>query len=88
MQRSKPTQLNIRSSFARERTAMLARETGMTVTQIVEETLRAYLPPPSAQNGNAGLVRKGALLVKPASGKRVSLDEANAALEEARSERD
>ena len=87
MARSEATQLNIRSRFARERAAALARETGMTTAQVVEEALRAYSPPPM-RIGEGELVRKGALLVMPASGKRVSLEEANAALDEARRERE
>ena len=87
MARIEGTQLNIRSRFARERAAMLARETGMTTTQVVEEALRAYLPPASSA-GDGRLVRRGAILVKPAGGKRVSLEDANAALEETRVERE
>lgn len=86
MTRLEATQLNIRSRFARERAAMLARKTGMTTTQVVEEALRAYLPP-SVGGVNARLVRKGGILVKPAEGKHISLEDANAALDEARLER-
>ncbi len=66
---------------------MLAHKTGMTTTQVVEEALRAYLPP-SSKGVPARLVRKGAILVKPANGKRVTPDEADAALEEVRLERE
>ena len=87
MARTEATQLNIRSRFARERAAMIARKTGMTTTQVVEEALRAYLPP-SAVAVSARLVRKGAILVKPAGdGEPVSLESANAALDEVRVER-
>lgn len=65
---------------------MLARKTGMTTTQVVEEALRAYLPP-SANDVDARLVRKGGILVRPAGGKRVSLDEVNNAVDEMRAER-
>ena len=58
----------------------------MTTTQVVEEALRAFTPPP-AFGASGNLVRKGAILVKPANGERMSLDEANAALELARIER-
>lgn len=76
-------QLNIRSTFARERTAALTRETGMTTTQIIEEALRAYVPPtPAPAAGN--LVRKGPLLVVRSSGRSITLAEANEALEQAR----
>jgi hypothetical protein len=43
MSRTQPAQLNIRSSFARERAMELAMKTGMTTTRIIEEALRAYL---------------------------------------------
>lgn len=86
MARVEATQLNIRSRFARERAAMLARRTGMTTTQIVEEALRAYLPPADG-DGPARLVRKGAILVKPAGDSRVTLADADAALDEVRAER-
>ena len=59
----------------------------MTATEVVEDALRAYLPQPAAA-GFKGLVRDGPLLVKPASGKRITLAQANAALEAARTERD
>lgn len=87
MARAEPTQFNIRSRFARERASQLARRTGMTTTQVVEEALRAYHPPAEA-SGYGSLIRKGPLLVKPASGRTISLAEANAALEAARTERD
>ncbi len=86
MARVESTQLSIRSRFARERAASLALRTGMTTTQVVEEALRAYLPPTEAEV-SARLVRKGALLVKRGGGEMVRLDEANAALDEVRGER-
>lgn len=83
MARSEPAQLNIRSRFARERVAMLARQTGLTAVQVVEEALRAFQPPtPDAVA--ARLVRKGAILVKPRDGAGVTLAEAEAALGETR----
>ncbi|MGH6787074.1 MAG: type II toxin-antitoxin system VapB family antitoxin [Novosphingobium sp.] len=81
-------QLNVRSPYARERAASLARATGMTTTQVVEEALRAYTPPLAAPPGK--LVRRGPLLVLPGTGKgkgKVSLAAANAALEASRDER-
>lgn len=86
MARAEPTQLNIRSRFARERASQLARRTGMTATQVVEEALRAYHPPDDAPS-HGSLVRKGMILVKPSSGRTITLAEANAALEAARTER-
>jgi hypothetical protein len=83
MPRGEATQLNVRSRFARERAAELARKTGMTTTQVVEEALRAYVPPADASPPE-GLVRKGRLLVMPAKGGRVSLKEADEALERER----
>jgi hypothetical protein len=85
MSRPDSPQLNIRSSFARERAGELARSTGLTTTQIVEDALRAYLPP-SRGAPHSKLVRKGALLVRPRRGREISLDDANAALDETRSE--
>lgn len=78
------TQLNVRSRYARERAAMLARTTGMTTTQIVEEALRAYTPPVATPPGK--LVRRGPLLVRP-GGDKVTLDAANAALDASRGDR-
>lgn len=86
MRKSESPQLNVRSQFARERAAALARKTGMTTTQVVEEALRAYLPP-SGGEVPAKLVRKGVLLVKPASGRLVTLVDANAALDDVRASR-
>jgi hypothetical protein len=56
----------------------------MSTTQIVEEALRAYTPPVASVPGK--LVRRGELLVRP-GGERVTLDEANAALDASRDER-
>lgn len=71
-------QFNIRSAYARRRAHDIARQTGMTASQVVEEALRAYAPSPSGTVG--ALVRKGPFLVLPASGKKVGLDEAEDAL--------
>jgi hypothetical protein len=86
MSRAEPAQFNVRSSYARKRAREIAQATGMTVTQVVEDALRAYAPPaPQATIG--ALVRRGPLLVLPAKGKLVSLDDANAALDATREER-
>ena len=77
-------QLNVRSPYARERAAKLARATGMTTTQVVEEALRAYTPPVAEPTGK--LVRRGNLLVRP-GGKVISLEAANAALDASRASR-
>lgn len=65
---------------------MLARQTGMTTTQVVEEALRAYVPLTTAE-ATGRLVRKGRILVMPATGNTVTLAQANAALEQDRLER-
>ncbi len=86
MAQAQSTQLNIRSRFARDRASLLARMAGMTTNQVVDEALRASMPPPAlGANGNS--VRKGAILVKPANGERMSLDKANIASELTRIER-
>ena len=87
MARTEEAQLNIRSRFARERSALLARQTGMTATQVIEEALRAYSPPPPDRPPGQ-LVRRGALLVRPAGASRVTLEQANEALDAVRLERD
>jgi len=83
MSRANTVQFNVRSAFVRARTQELSR---LTATEIVEDALRGYVPPGApAQRGR--LVRRGRILVVPADGSAVSLDEANAALDRAR-ERD
>ncbi len=83
---SRAEQFNVRSAFARQRAHELAKLTGMTATQIVEDALRGYVPP--AQGAKVGnLVRRGPVLVRPAAGATVSLEDANAALDAVR-ERD
>ena len=86
MARAESSQLNIRSRFARERVAHIAAQTGMTVTQVIEEALRSYQPA-AVGDVPAKLVRKSGILVKPAGGLRVTLEEANSALDADRSER-
>lgn len=86
MSRTNPVQFNVRSAFVKERVQELAKLTGMTATQVVEDAVRAYVPPGGPAEA-AGLVREGPLLVFPANGAYVSLEEANAALNEVR-ERD
>lgn len=87
MARTEEVQLNIRSRFARERSAMLARQTGLTTTQVIEEALRAYAPPAS-EKVMGRLVRRGPVLVRPADNGRVTLEAANEALDASRIERD
>jgi hypothetical protein len=83
MPRSALAQLNVRSEFARSRAHELAKLTGMSVTQVVEDALRGYVPPGVAQPAG-GLVRRGPILVKPAGDARVSQEAAEAALQEVR----
>ena len=87
MARVEPSQLNIRSTFAKERATLIAAKTGLTVTRVIEEALRAYQPPSRESPPPGGLVRKNGVLVKPSEGRRITLDEANTALEEDRSAR-
>lgn len=83
MSRADPVQFNVRSAFARARAQELARLTGMTATQVVEDALRGYVPPgvPAAAGQ---LVRRGPLLVRRSTGASLSQEEANAALDQVR----
>ncbi len=83
MPRSNPVQLNVRSAYARARAHELARLTGMTATQVVEEALRGFVPA-GVTAEVAGLVRRGPILVKPATAETISQSQADAALEEVR----
>lgn len=87
MPRADSTQLNIRSRYARERVGQLARLSGMTATQVVEEALRAYTPP-LADPVSPGLVRRGPLLVLRATGRTVTHRESEEALAASREERE
>ncbi len=86
MSRPDQIQFNVRSAFARSRARELARLTGMTVTQVVEEALRGYVPPGAAVKAGR-LARRGPILVLPATSAGVTLAAANAALDAVR-ERD
>jgi hypothetical protein len=80
MPRRDKAQLNICTAFARERVHEIARRTGMTATEVIEDAIRGYVPAGEPKQVGA-LVRRGPLLVLPASGRRqVSLTEANEAL--------
>lgn len=83
MSRAENIQLNVRSAFARHRVNALTKLTGMTASEVVEDALRGYVPPGVPAN-TGKLVRRGALLVRPSSGKPVSLEQANEALERGR----
>ena len=86
MPRALARQLNIRSEFARERAAFIAAETGLTVTEVVEEALRAFQPA-SGRKPPGDLISKGGILVKPGRGRRITQEQANALMEEDRAER-
>jgi hypothetical protein len=84
MPRRENAQLNIRSAFARARVNEIARHTGMTATQVIEDALRGYVPAAGPTPVGA-LVRRGHVLVRPATeGRHVSLAEANEALDAVR----
>jgi hypothetical protein len=83
MGRTANIQLNVRSAFACERVQTLTKLTGMTASEVVEDALRGYVPPGTPANTGA-LVRRGALLVRPATGVAISLAQADAALDQAR----
>ena len=86
MGRAENIQLNVRSAFARDRVHALTKLTGMTASEVIEDALRGYVPPGVPAN-TGKLVRRGSLLVRPSSGKPVSLESANEALDRSR-ERD
>lgn len=80
MTRRDATQLNIRSSFAKKRTRELAKRTGMTAAQIVEDALRGYVPLVAlAPVGR--LEQRGRILVCQSGKRKITLREANAALD-------
>ena len=83
MSRADHVQFNVRSAFARARAHELAKLTGMSATRIVEDALRAYVPPGTTAKAGR-LVRRGPILVKPAQGKKIGQAEADAALDAVR----
>jgi hypothetical protein len=86
MPRRSNAQLNIRSDAARRRVAELVRETGKSATQVVEEALKSYRPPPPAGEVlPEGLIREGRFLVFKADGRRrETIEETIAAINEDR----
>ncbi len=86
MSRTDHVQFNVRSAFARTRAHELAKLTGMTATQVVEDALRGYVPPGAAMTAGR-LVQRGPILVRPSEGETITLAEADAALNAVR-ERD
>lgn len=79
MSRINHVQFNVRSAFARERAHELAKQTGMTVTQVVEEALRGYVPPATTALP-AGVERRGSIVVITEPRPPISFAEAEAAL--------
>jgi hypothetical protein len=82
-EKSQKPQLSVRSKFASARASKLAKLTGMTITKIVEDALRAYQPPTRIIPG--GLVAKSGLLVKPKSKAEITQRQIDAELEDIRS---
>jgi hypothetical protein len=78
-----PDQLNVRSAFARMRAKQLAKRTGMSTVQVVEEALRAYQPPPTGARPG-GLVQKHGLLVKRKGRAEITQLQTEAELEDVR----
>lgn len=76
-------QLSVRSSFARARASRLAKLTGMSITQIVEDALRAYQPAPQFAHPG-GLIEKGGILVKRKGQTEISHQQAEAELADIR----
>jgi hypothetical protein len=78
----RPAQLNIRSDSARRRVAELVAQTGKSATQVVEDAVRAYRPPPAKDDTvPAGMTLVGRFLVRQATGNAVTLDDTNRAIE-------
>lgn len=77
-------QLSVRSPFARARASRLAKLTGMTITEVVEDALRAYQPAPQPARPS-GLIEKGGLLVIPAGRAKVTQAQVDAELDDIRS---
>ena len=65
-------QLNVRSEYAVRRARELARGTGTTTTQIVEDALRAYAPPTS--KSDTDILLKLQDIARRANTARPSLD--------------
>lgn len=91
MARKTTAQINIRSALVRERVAQLAADTGKTMTQVVEDAVSAYRPPPPAEYEPApdGFVRKGWLLIQKArpDQRKLTLEQHLAIIDEAREDR-
>lgn len=80
MATARAPQLNIRSAFARERATELAVAMGVTTTEVVEQALRVFRPPPPEVLPD-GVRREGWLLVLSNGGHQITLDDVNAAID-------
>lgn len=76
-------QLSVRSRFARARASNLAKLTGMTITEVVEDALRAYQPAARLARPS-GLIEKGGILVKPKGDAVITHAQVEAELDEIR----
>jgi hypothetical protein len=86
MPRANNTQLTIHSAFALAKAREIAEATGMSVTEVLEDALRSYMPSASRAVA-ARLVRRGPVWVVQVGGASVGLDDANFALEAERETR-
>lgn len=87
MARKSNAQVNIRSEFVRSRVRELAAETGKSATQVVEDAVRAYKPPPPDEDDlPEGMMRVGWLVVRKSdgNGRVITLEDTNRAIEEDR----
>jgi len=78
------SQVNIRSTFVRERAAQLAAQTGKSITQVVEDAVRAYRPAPLPEDEQLpdGFEIRNGFVVQ--TGRKTSIEEILAAIEESR----
>lgn len=85
---AKTSQITIHSRYAYARTRDLARATGKTVTQVIEEALRAYDPqlPIASFPRPRGWARRGKFIVLT-GGPPVAMSETLASIEADRDER-
>jgi hypothetical protein len=78
--------MNIRSDFVKKRAAEIAALTGQSMTQVVEDAVRAYRPPPQSGRERVpdGFEIKGRILVQKSPTRATSIDEILEAIEEGR----
>ena len=83
MSRARAAQLNIRSDFVRDRVRTIAAASGKTATQVIEDAVRAYVPP-EEEPLPPGLVRRGWMLVWEGDGSVITHEQAEDAILAAR----